>query len=1307
MRSISSYWPTKGKGGREASMWTVGVLIAVGLVTISVCVGYVIAQGGEAKPGRGDADWPTYMHDNARSGATTATVDLPLTEQWVYTAPAAPKPAWADPQNAVIEGTHELPRMKFDDAFHIAVVDNVLYFGSSVDNKVYSLHAATGKVRWAFFTGGPVRLAPTVYKGRVYVGSDDGYVYCLRASDGRLIWKFHGAPNERRILGSDKMISLWPIRTSVVVDDDTAYFGAGVFPAERVYMYAVRAADGELIWKNDTLSDQAAGRHDFSPQGYLLASEKYLFAPSGRRSPACFDRQDGRFLHDVLGERVGVGTYALLTDDLIYSGTQNTVAGYEQESGEATFAWSPGRCLIVTPDAAYLLNSAGVIAVDRIAYEQKEEKDAAALEACTTWRHEGKGLHAMILAGELLVAGGEDQVVAIDKATGRELWTGQVRGKTKGLATAGGRVFASTDQGNIHCFGKGAAAPAAAKPVANPYPRDQLTRLYERAARTIVRQTRVKKGYCLVLGSGTGRLAYELAKRTDLMIYGIEPDVRKVKAARTALDSAGLYGTRVCIDQGGAGSLPYSDYFANLVVSEEAVVSGQLRAPAKEAFRVLKPCGGVLLMGQPAGLAGATRRIDEETLRKWMAATGPEEDYELTRKDGTWVKLVRGPLTGAGDWTHQYGDPGNTASSDDQLVKCPLGVLWYGEPGANKFPSRHDRNAAPLSINGRVFMAGVNMQEGKHLVMCFDAYNGVMYWEREIPQADRVHLAVEPSNLACTEDSLFVATGSKCLRLDPVSGQTKATYQVPSRGDGTDREWGYVAVADGLLFGSTSDGPQYSNSLFAVDVQTAKHRWIHQGNKIRNNTVAIDEGRIFLAEDRATSAQRREAVKERIEELKGEGKLDAAAEEKEIADANVWTVIALDTATGKKIWEKPVDLTGCGDEKIAWGHASPNATDCTLSAICNDGVLLFCAALCNGHYWGQFLSGEFTGRTAVALSAQDGSLLWSKAIGYRIRPMVIGDTIYAEPWAFDLHTGEQKMRTHPLTGKPTPWEFERPGHHCGTVSGSPNALFFRSWFTAYYDLVTDQGTSHFAGKRTGCWLNVIPANGLVIAPEASSGCTCSYSLQCTTVLQPREPNKAWGIFASRGEMTPINHLAINLGGPGDRRDEHDTLWLGYPRPDGRMRLDLPLDVVTLPDHGYFNYAAEHCPIANTDTPWLYSSGCSGLRTLVIPLIAEEGPAAVYTVRLGFADTENKRRKRRVFDINLQDKLVEKNFDVIRAAGGSRKAVTREFKGIEVNDNLKIELVPRIKRPAQAQVPILNSIEVVRDRELSIGPKAER
>jgi len=179
-------------------------------------------------------DWPTYRFDSARSGITTEQVKPPLTLCWVYQPRHAPKPAWGEPNPRPVGGWHGLTeqrRMHFDDAFHVAVSGGAVYFGSSADGKVYALDAQTGKQRWSTRTGGPVRLAPSVWQDKVYVGSDDGYVYCLGGSDGGEQWKFRAAPREQKVLGSGDMVSMWPVRTSVLVDDGVAYFGAGIFRA--------------------------------------------------------------------------------------------------------------------------------------------------------------------------------------------------------------------------------------------------------------------------------------------------------------------------------------------------------------------------------------------------------------------------------------------------------------------------------------------------------------------------------------------------------------------------------------------------------------------------------------------------------------------------------------------------------------------------------------------------------------------------------------------------------------------------------------------------------------------------------------------------------------------------------------------------------------------------------------------------------------------------------------------------------------------------------------------------------------------
>jgi outer membrane protein assembly factor BamB/SAM-dependent methyltransferase len=1286
------------------------------------------------------SDWPTYRRDAARSGITAEALKPPLDPCWIFRPRHAPEPAWGDPNPRPVGGWHgltELRRVHFDDAFHVAVAGGAVYFGSSADGKVYSLDAKTGKPRWSALTGGPVRLAPTVWRDKVYVGSDDGFVYCLRASDGGEHWKFHAAPKGRKVLGSGKMISLWPVRTGVLVDDGVAYFGAGIFPAEGVYMCAVGADDGKLVWCNDSCG--AAPQSRVSPQGYLLASESRLFAPLGRVSPAAFDRKDGHLLYESYIEHIIGGTYATLAGDRLFTGTEQLI-GYDQASHRSRSSWFWGHQLVVTPEIFYVATGRELFAVEREAYaaaslrrkgmldrrrdlstqlqrarsapeaqrkQLESDMDALKKQLGQTEAHMASGekwrvpcdcQETLVLAGNVLLAGGVGKVVAVDAGSGETLWTGEIDGKARGLAVADGRLLVSSDSGTIYCFGpQGSEAlgvveqPADASPLAP----DEMTPVFEAAAEHIVRTSGIRRGYCLVLGCGTGRLAFELAKRTELQICAVEPDRQKAQAARRALDAAGLYGARVLVEDSELSKVPFSDYFANLVVSEEALVSGKMPPSAKEAVRMLKPLGGTISIGQPAAAQGKVKPLAKAAMRGWLAEAGIPEG-QVSEEDGLWLTLRRGPLPGAGSWTHQYAEPGNTTCSDDQLVRCPLGLLWFGGPGPRQMAERHRRAAAPLATGGRVFVlgegSGNRIGAGENSVMAYDAYNGVKLWERKIRGALRVTVTHDAGNSAVHADSLFVAVDDKCLRFDAATGKTKRTYTMPPAEDGKPRRWGYVAVVDDVLYGSRTAQGRIADCLFALDLASGKLLWKHEAQGIAQGAIAIGDGRLFFAATSVTEEQRRAALAEQTKALHRMSEAERAAFEKDLKEAAVHRAVALDAATGRKLWEKPVEITG----------AVGGAYWCSLGAIYKDDVLVLFGVFLDGHYWKQFFAGQFESRRVVALSGKDGGLLWQKHIGYRVRPIVVGDALHAEPWAYDLHTGQQKTRIHPVTGKEEIWQFARPGHHCGCPAASPHTMLFRSYTLGWYDLVGDYGTQHFGAQRPGCWINFIPANGLLIVPEASSGCMCPFPNICTAVFKSKKENRQWAYFSQPGAMTPVKRLALNLGAPGDRKDASGALWLGYPRPGGSLVLQFEVGLSFFPGHRDFKHDPARLKIEGTDKPWLFRSGICGLRKCTIPVAEPGDGTARYTVRLAFAEPEHDAAGQRVFDVQLQGKVVAEDFDVFGEAGARNRAIVKQFEGIDADDKLVVELVPQAASPTPDQLPILQAIEVEREKVLALG-----
>ena len=113
------------------------------------------------------------------------------------------------------------PRVVYDRAFEVVSDATRVYFGSSADDQVRAIDLASGMPVWSFSTEGPVRLAPTIDKGRAYFGSDDGGVYCLDAVTGKEIWRFNAATDHaQRLPGNGRVISKFPIRTGILVQDN-------------------------------------------------------------------------------------------------------------------------------------------------------------------------------------------------------------------------------------------------------------------------------------------------------------------------------------------------------------------------------------------------------------------------------------------------------------------------------------------------------------------------------------------------------------------------------------------------------------------------------------------------------------------------------------------------------------------------------------------------------------------------------------------------------------------------------------------------------------------------------------------------------------------------------------------------------------------------------------------------------------------------------------------------------------------------------------------------------------------------------
>lgn len=1222
-------------------------------------------------------DWPSYRNGSARLGSTDAVVDGTLQSSWVYQAPAAPKGVWSSAEGRVIEKKVIRNRAKYDDSLSPVVVGDRVYFGSSVDHHLHCLDLKSGKTLWIFPTGAPIRLAPSVDDGHVYFGSDDGHVYCVTADQGDLVWKHRAGPADEWLLARGEMISRWPVRTGVLVDQGIAYYGAGIFPHEDVFLYAVDAKTGNIIWQQDNISALDAGRNDLSPQGYLLANDDYLFVPSGRSLPAAFDRKTGEFLYKrtfswrtTAGGVIG-GVQALVADQQLYASGPHHWLALDEKSGDVGFGWFAGRQLIVQGDSAFSLTGSHLVKMDRldyavnsrnrhqlemVIYETKgksaktakdkvanakqvadAEAELAAIELKgILWRTETEDDAALLATGNLVFVGGDGRVTAYSSEGGQQVWTSVIDGQARGLVFANGRLLVSTTTGRIECFAIESAntdgpkndQSLAAQPIGNerPFADDAWSQVYADAAEQILAESKIDRGFCLIVGNEDGRLAWELARRSDLQIYAIESDPEKVLQARKALMTTGLYGHRIVVHLAKPDETFYSNFFANLIVSDTMIRTGTLPAGASQVSRHLKPMGGVMMFGAPASAPETVvaKAVASEVSQQWVVSAAIDDQVAQDRTT-QWSRVQRLALPGAGNWSHQYGNPANTAVSSDTRIKGGLGVLWYGDPGPNEMVNRHEGAVGPLAVEGKLIV------QGEWSILAYDAYNGLFLWRHENPEAIRtgVFQNQNPANIAASDRYVFHFIGDQCLQLDLQTGQTVAIHRLPESLDNGRYQWGYLAVQDGILFGAATvrtelDDRQKrrgrktddaTDQLFAIDVETGKHLWTYEGQHISHHTIAIGPEEIYFIDSSISSERREEILRaDKAELAKLTGKDRDLAEER-AKTADIRRTVALDAKTGQLKWAEAVDVTDCSDIGIGGGK---------LTLMYQDGVLLLCGANANGHYWKQFIEGEFTRRRMVALQAKDGYKLWARDANYKNRPIILGNKILAEPWIYDLSSGSQMTQTHPVTQQEVPWSLMRTGHHCGMFTGCDSGmLLFRSGDTAFYDLESESGTRHFAGHRLGCWINAIPASGLVMIPEASAGCVCLYSIASTIVMEPRQPRRHWSIHSAVGSLLPVQQMFVNLGGPGDRRDVNGNLWLAFPRPrpykETSIDIALPLQLVFNEGGRYWSERelASDVSIKPASPLWLYASGTQGLSQVSIPLRGEDDSPARYRVKLYF------------------------------------------------------------------------------------------
>ena len=1209
-------------------------------------------------------DWPMWRYDSGRTAASPEELPENLSLLWVrqYTPR---EPVWDDPLNQDLMG--------YDDVFEPVILGDMLYIGFNDSDKVAALDAATGEERWSVYLDGPVRLPVAGWKDTLFVTSDDGFLYALNRHTGEERWRFQAAPRGARVLGNKRLISTWPVRGGAVVAGDTVYFAAGIWPFMGTFIYALDAATGEVRWLNDGNGPQwliqPHGAPSFSgvaPQGALVVDGDYLLVPGGRSVPACFDRATGQFLHytHAQNNKTG-GAFVAARDGVFFNHYREEIVSFYQTVDGKSLAKQLGRYPVMAADRYYF--SGPVV----------QAVDAAQLRtdggAPPVWEAEIDASGDLILAGRRLYAAGGNRISAMDigQESVEPVWTKRVQGTVRRLAAANGRLFAVTEEGAVIAFGAETDSP-------HQYPApvtasDAPLSSYDQAEGWLA-ETGVDQGYALWYEPSDLEFVEALLSLSELHIVVIASTPERVLELRKHYEAVGFLGSRVAVLPGEAGAFSTPPYCASVTVVEsfpETNLSPLLRG----LYESVRPYGGIMLF--PALSEEKTKALEEAA----QAADLP--GLSIERKADRLILKREGSLPGSAPWTHVLGDIAQTGKSNDDRVKLPLGLLWFGGNSNLDVLPRHGHGPPEQVIGGRLFIEGMQSMSAR------DVYTGRVLWKKELldlgnfgvyfddtyrdaptnTRYNQVHIPganARGSNFVATDQALYVIEDTTLRALDPATGADLRQYQFPPLNPGERRlrypEWGFLGVYQDVILGGAEFVPysdllaspkaerkpweefdvSASKRLAAFDRESGEIRWEHPSRLgFLHNAIAAGHGMVYCLDKLPPHVEGF---------LNRRGLLPEATNR----------LLAVDVATGQIAWSTEENVFGsflCYSEEL----------DILVQAMRASR---------------DSLDGE-DGRRMIAYRGATGEVLWESDTPYETFPLLHGTTMVTQGMLFDLLTGKPLDREDPITGARVPWEWDRQ-YGCNYPIAGEHLLTFRSGAAGFCDLAGNGGTGNFGGFKSSCTSNLIIADGVLNAPDYTRTCSCAYPNQTSLALVHDPSVEFWTYNNLKLGDAPVQRLGLNLGAPGDRQADDGTLWIEYP-VDGGPSPEIPVTLLPETPVLFRHHSAR---ARGEGLAWVAASGMTGVEELRVRLRPEGAGAHPYTVRLYFCEWENPGIGGRVFDVQLQGATVLERFDILQAAE-PKVPVVREFSGIAVDGELAVEFTPHTEAG-----PLLCGLEVV-------------
>ncbi len=229
------------------------------------------------------------------------------------------------------------------------VMISVFIFGGEVENSPYQISKARvflsgpetiHRLRWAFQAGGSIKSSPVIYDERLYIGCDDGCLYCLNPGNGELIWKSR--------TGGE-------ISSTPAVLSNRVFFLSG-----DSNLYALDAKTGNLIWIFKTGSVNPEINYDYFYK-YLYVSSPvvysgrvYFGSPDG--SLYCLKEDSGKMswrystVHKRINALFGIFCTPVIANDMVYFGNSyGTFYALNSKNGKQVWTFDTYSLIYTTP----------------------------------------------------------------------------------------------------------------------------------------------------------------------------------------------------------------------------------------------------------------------------------------------------------------------------------------------------------------------------------------------------------------------------------------------------------------------------------------------------------------------------------------------------------------------------------------------------------------------------------------------------------------------------------------------------------------------------------------------------------------------------------------------------------------------------------------------------------------------------------------------------------------------------------------------------------------------------------------------